>query len=140
MAFDFTSFSISAIALAISLLGLVYTFYQNRRTFNVSLWLEPDDTPTIKLVAFNSGYRPVAIMNYKFLADNTELKLTDEMHEITNRDWYGPKTPHRFAASVNKNFKNFPLILKEGETAICSITVRQLASFYIIIILRVKLF
>lgn len=118
---------ISAGALLISIISLCYTYQQNRRHFEVNLWLEHKKRPKICLTAFKSGYRPISIINGVFLANNEELKIWDKNHEV-DREKYGPKAPQKYYATIECNF-NSPQTIKEGEIAVCSITTRQIAAF-----------
>ena len=113
-------------AFVISLIGIIYTYYQNRRKIEVDLWLDNENKPLISLCAYNSGYRSVALINYRFIVDNKSYELTEGLHEA-DRSKNGDNTSS-FSVKFTKKF-DFPYMLEEGNAAIYSITAQNLAVY-----------
>lgn len=118
---------ISAGALLISIISICYTYIQNRRRFEVNLTLENDETPSAYLTAYNSGYRSIAILKGRFLANNELLKIWGTRHTVDGAE-NGLQIPSSYYAAVDQNF-NSAQAIKEGETAVCLIRTQELATF-----------
>ena len=66
---------ISLLVLIISILSIIYIYYRNKRKIEVKLWIDEVNPPIVKLCAFNSGYRSVALINCKLIINNNHSIL-----------------------------------------------------------------
>ena len=119
----------AVIALVLSSISILYTWLQNRRQIKVNIELdfskfkfcEDPSEIEVKLSAFNSGLRSVALINYEFLVNDQIIYFTldDAYLNPTNRNdvlFIQPKSNNRF-----------PHVLKEEEITVIEITACELA-------------
>lgn len=119
----------AVIALVLSSISILYTWLQNRRQIKVNLELdfskfkfcEDPSEIEVKLSAFNSGFRSVALINYEFL-------VNDQIIDFTFDDAYLNPTNRQDIVLIEPKCSNkFPHVLKEGEITVIEITACELA-------------
>lgn len=114
--------------LILSIVSILYSRHQNKRRIDVNLELNVDairiyDEPCnskLELSAFNSGFRAVAIINYK-------LFVNDELIDFNIFDSTFESLPNHFDIISPKCEKRLPHVLKEGEMILTTILASDLA-------------
>lgn len=114
--------------LILSIISIVYTYYQNQRRIEVDIkfddsgyyTFEDVGDITIKLLAFNAGFRPVSIINYELLVNNKIVRFTSATSYLDRKE--------NVNIIVRPDCNNkFPHALNEGEITVARIKVGDLA-------------
>lgn len=114
---DFFPYIIPIIAIGLSLASFYYTYHQNKRKIEVNVEVDYTDQYVVKLCAFNSGYRSVAVIKSKFYVNNKILNLKEgDYSDGKNFFWISQTKPI-----------DFPYGLKEGYIICYTFSARQLA-------------
>lgn len=115
------------IGVSLSIISVWYTYHQNKRNLSVNLDYdisiyrindEPCDIK-VKLSAFNSRFRSIAITNYEFL-------VNDEIINFSFEDFYQTQE-NDFDFICPEGHHKLPHVLKEGHITYATISVGELA-------------
>jgi hypothetical protein len=114
---EIIQYIISAFAIILSLISLVYSYRQNKRRIEVDIDVVLTNQHVIQLSVFNSGYRSVAVIKSDFCVNGKPLNLKEGYHN-NNSFWI----------SQTKRI-DFPYGLKEGHVLCYTFSARQFAVY-----------
>jgi hypothetical protein len=120
MSLDITPYIIPAFAIGLSIASLLYTYSQNKRKIEVDIDIDFHEQFIVKLCAFNSGYRSVALIKSKFCINNKPLHIEE--------GWHGDTLNNQVWIAQIKEIE-FPFGLKEGHVVCYTFSARQMAEF-----------
>ncbi|MBI5458613.1 hypothetical protein [Methanobacterium sp.] len=111
---------ISGLALLISIISVSYSYYQNRRFIEVTILSDTVKQDTIiKLVAYNPGYRSVALTKRQILANN-EIKIEEGSFKLDEV----------FSTRIEPiGALRIPCVLKEGTVDVYQFNAERIATF-----------
>jgi hypothetical protein len=116
----FIPYIIPLIAIGLSLSSFYYIYRQNKRKIEVDISIGYTDHYEVKLCAFNSGYRSVALVKSKFCINN-------KSHNI-KEGWHGD-TVHKQVWIAQEKKIEFPYGLKEGHVVCYTFWACQIAAY-----------
>ena len=89
----------------------------------VDSWIDQGNPPIVKLCAFNSGYRSVALINCKLIVNDKPFDIIEGYHDTDRTKYDGASG---YMVKIDQKVE-FPYMLKEGHAVFFSINTSQLA-------------
>ncbi len=119
----------TVLAVGLSIISIFYTWHQNKLKIEVDIGIDTQENqPIVKLCAFNTGYRPVALINCKLLVNNYPINIKEGIHQTDRSKNYGAS-----AYNIKFNQKiDFPHTLKEGEAVFFSFNETTNCCFFVL--------
>lgn len=112
--------TIAILGVFLSLISFYYTYHQNKRKIEVNIDIDYTEYFELKLCAFNSGYRSVALIKAEFCINKNPFHIKE--------GWHGDTIHNQVWISQSKKIE-FPYGLNEGHVLCYTFSARSIADY-----------